>query len=782
MASRVFPTIFSRRLRTVLWALFVVPTLLYGQARSAITGSVVDEHNRPLPNVNLFFKQAKRGTVTNSDGQFRLRLPETGDTLTASCIGYETQDIPIAQDRFTLSIRLVPADVPLNEVIVTNLSARELLQKAIEKIPQNYPQTEFLTNIFYRAKINDPATDSLLYAEEAAIEQIKSYRRKAKDRTFLVRNRNFNFDKGRRRISGMGLFDYVKVLNDQREVSRKNQLTYGPFSSYDNRSVYVVELNKDAKNRRSTVGRFYIDTDDLAFVRVELSDGQKRHITQYKKMDSLYFLTSSYVYNMDRGAEGDMKVSAEWVLTEMNQTFRPEDIQGVFIRDEESEILHSTPLAEEDTVFWKAHNQTLPDRSMQHKMVGYASRQRVSGDASTSKAGETVYKRLYTPNLTLSVSTQFPNDMYLLARNATSINQLANYTFQHRTGNLYVGLALSAALHYSIIAPWEDIAVEQQLLSGKDLKMRYHPFAFNSFGRSYHYGVPVSQMDRLKTEDYTDFMRLHTVRSEYRYVKARMQEEEIVRVDTRNRNNLLDYLRYYSLDLLYNRMYSVSWTPLKDIVVEKHNESETPLIVDVNKSWVKYLFEPETPFSAHITRSALSDEAQRYLRRSSYLSWLNLCSLPLFGVSRIPLGRHWQGSFSLGYLRTPFGEQMEQNIWLSYKRQLHGVFVRQYVNHEKTGWGLGYKLYDVSLNRHLYLTSYIDYWLQPADFRFYDRTFRSGFRIGQELEYRLLQNRYTRQNRLSIFLGYDYKTKGYVPDNLRTDASFRLNAGCKINF
>uniref|UniRef100_UPI0035A1110C carboxypeptidase-like regulatory domain-containing protein n=1 Tax=Prevotella heparinolytica TaxID=28113 RepID=UPI0035A1110C len=180
MASRVFPTIFSRRLQTVLWVLFVVPTLLYGQARSAITGSVVDEHNRPLPNVNLFFKQAKRGTVTNSDGQFQLRLPETRDTLTASCIGYETQDIPVAQNRVTLSIRLVPADVPLNEVIVTNLSARELLQKAIEKIPQNYPQTEFLTNIFYRAKINDPATDSLLYAEEAAIEQIKSYRRKAK--------------------------------------------------------------------------------------------------------------------------------------------------------------------------------------------------------------------------------------------------------------------------------------------------------------------------------------------------------------------------------------------------------------------------------------------------------------------------------------------------------------------------------------------------------------------------------------------------------------------------
>ena len=53
-----------------------------------------------------------------------------------------------------------------------------------------------------------------------------------KDRTLLVKNRNFNFDKGCRRISGIGLFDYVKVLNDQQDVSHKKQLTYGLFSSY----------------------------------------------------------------------------------------------------------------------------------------------------------------------------------------------------------------------------------------------------------------------------------------------------------------------------------------------------------------------------------------------------------------------------------------------------------------------------------------------------------------------------------------------------------------------
>ncbi len=745
-----------------------------------ISGRVVDVNGHSIPDVHLFLNTSRRSTITNSNGGFFIRSSIKNDTLSISHIGYETQTIPIKQDMLDLCIRLIPSYVQLDEIVVTNLSAHELLQKAIEKIPQNYSQNKFLTKLFYRAKLNALTNDSLLYVEEAAIEQIKSYKRHEKDKTFLLRNRNFSFDTKQRRISGVGLFDYVKIWGDNNPKYSKFPMSYGAFSSYDNRGVYVIELNKEEENSERLSGRFYIDTEDLAFVRIELSNGKKHHIEQYKKIDSLYFLTYTHLYNIDRRLNSRVKVSAEWVLTEIKQPFYPEDINGFFVRDEENEILHSTPLYANDTLFWQDHNQTLPDEYIKRKIT--ANRKTITDDATMSASRSDRYKRLYTPHLTLAVSTQIPNDFYALARTATSVNQLSNYAIQNKIGNLFIGLTLSTVTNYFFITPLEDIAIEQQLLSGKGIKMRYHPFAFNSFGRSYHYGASVSQINRFKRENYTDFVRLHTIRSEYRYVKARMQEEEIVHINTRNRNNLLDYFRYYSFDLLYNRMHSISWTPLKDIVVEKHNESEMPLIVDINKSWVKNLFEPETPFSAHITRSSLSDEEQHYLRRSSYLSWLNLFSLPLFGVSRVSLGRDWQGSFSLGYLRTPFGEQMEQNVWLSYKNQLHGLFVRQYMNHEKTGWGVGYKLYDVKVNRNLYLTSEIDYWLQPKNMRFYDHSFKSGFHLGQEVQYHLLYNPYTKQNRLSLSLGYDFKTHGYMPGNLHIGSHFKVNVGLRLNF
>lgn len=759
---------------------FLVSMSLHGQPRSVITGRVVDKQNRPLSNVNIFLEKSKKGTITNTEGLFRLQVFEKADTVTVSYIGYETQKIYLDQASSNLHIRMKPADVRLDEIVVTNLSAQELFQKAVEKIPQNYPQTEFLAKLFYRAKMNDLASDSLLYVEEAAIEQIKSYKRHEKDKTFLLRNRNFGFDTKQRRISGIGLFDYVKIWGDKKPEYSKYPMSYGAFSSYDNRSVYVIELNKEEENTERLSGRFYIDTESLAFVRIELSNGKKRHIEQYKKIDSLYFLTSAHLYNIDGRLNSQVKVSAEWVLTEIKQPFYPEDISGFFIRDEENEILHSTPLHAHDTLFWQNHNRTLPDEDIKRKIA--ANSQKITDDDTTSASRSDRYKRLYTPHLTLAASTQIPNDLYAPARIATSVNQLTNYTIQNKIGNLFISLTLSTATNYFFIAPLEDIAVEQQLLSGKGIKMRYDPFAFNSLGRSYHYGASVSQIDRFKTENYTDFMRLHTVRGEYRYVKARIQEEEIVRTDTRNRNNLQDYLKYHSSDLLYNRMATIEWNPLKDITFKKRSDSDMPLITDLNKSWVKYLFEQDASFSKHINRQSLSDEQQRYLRRSWRLSWLNLVSLPLFGISRITISRDWQGSFSLAYLRTPFGDRTEQNIWLSYKNQLHGLFVRQYMNHEKTGWGAGYKLYDVEVKPNLRLTSEINYWLQPENMRFYDHTFKSGFHIGQEIEYSLLYNPYTKQNRLSLSLGYDFKTHGYMPDNLHIGSHFKVNAGLRLNF
>lgn len=133
-------------------------------------------------------------------------------------------------------------------------------------------------------------------------------------------------------------------------------------------------------------------------------------------------------------------------------------------------------------------------------------------------------------------------------------------------------------------------------------------------------------------------------------------------------------------------------------------------------------------------------------------------------------------------MRTPFGEQIEENLWFSYQNILNGLFIRQYLNHEKTGWGVGYKLYDLKLHKDVNLTSTLDYWLQPENLRFFDKNLKSGVHVGQELEWKLLRDKYTRLNKIAIYVGCDYKTKGYLPDNLSVNNNFKITGGMRINF
>lgn len=113
--------------------------------------------------------------------------------------------------------------------------------------------------------------------------------------------------------------------------------------------------------------------------------------------------------------------------------------------------------------------------------------------------------------------------------------------------------------------------------------------------------------------------------------------------------------------------------------------------------------------------------------------------------------------------------------------QLHGFFVKQYRNYEKTTFGIGYKLYDVSLLTNLYSTTLFDIWQQPTDFKFKSNNTFTGFHINQLFECQLLPHKYINRNNLSIFVGFDYKTKGYMPESYFMNKSFNIKVGGKIN-
>ncbi len=92
-------------------------------------GQVLDETGASIPGANITVKgNTGIGTVTDLDGNFILDVP-SGSVLVVSFIGYVSQELT-AKDGIKLTVRLVPDDQTLDEVIVVgygNSTKRDLI-------------------------------------------------------------------------------------------------------------------------------------------------------------------------------------------------------------------------------------------------------------------------------------------------------------------------------------------------------------------------------------------------------------------------------------------------------------------------------------------------------------------------------------------------------------------------------------------------------------------------------------------------------------------------------
>ncbi len=81
-----------------------------GIVTDAVTGG-------PLPGVNVLVKGTSIGTATDADGQYQLDVPQPGDTLLFSYIGYQTQTIPI-NNRHVINVKMQVKAVQGQQMVV----------------------------------------------------------------------------------------------------------------------------------------------------------------------------------------------------------------------------------------------------------------------------------------------------------------------------------------------------------------------------------------------------------------------------------------------------------------------------------------------------------------------------------------------------------------------------------------------------------------------------------------------------------------------------------------
>jgi TonB-linked SusC/RagA family outer membrane protein len=105
----------------VLFVILGTNTTVLGQ--HVVSGTVLDaESGENLIGVNIQVKGTTRGTTTDTDGKFSMRVDSAEAVLVFSYIGYETQEINL-QGREELQVELQPQVGELDELIVVGYGA-----------------------------------------------------------------------------------------------------------------------------------------------------------------------------------------------------------------------------------------------------------------------------------------------------------------------------------------------------------------------------------------------------------------------------------------------------------------------------------------------------------------------------------------------------------------------------------------------------------------------------------------------------------------------------------
>lgn len=106
-----------------------------GFAQSLVHGTVKDETGELLPGVSVKLKNTTTGTITDSRGQFSMKIPSAAGALIFTYIGYINQELPL-NGRTAFTVQLKSKNANLTEVIVTGYGTqkKESITGAISSI------------------------------------------------------------------------------------------------------------------------------------------------------------------------------------------------------------------------------------------------------------------------------------------------------------------------------------------------------------------------------------------------------------------------------------------------------------------------------------------------------------------------------------------------------------------------------------------------------------------------------------------------------------------------
>ncbi len=360
-----------------------------------ISGKITDSETlEPLPYATIGISHRGRGTVTNYNGDFILKITDEclNDTLSVSYIGYINRQIPVRSlPGNMMTIGMERDFIPIPEIIIRAQDPVFIINKAISSVASNYGTTPAMLTGFYREGVYRKKEPQIY--SEAVVQIYKSpYARSLQnDQIKVIRSRKIENLEAEDTLAIRLKAGLISTLTLDGMRNMFDFLDPKSFNSYeyhltdivtmDGETAFVISFSqKDWVKEPLMKGDVYINVDNygVLFAEFEINPlyvtqtGESyisrlphdysmkpeyvRYQTRYRHVDGRYYL--SHVRG-DLGflAKGKKKVFSSHfnVFFELAITnYRTDDV----VRFEHEELapaysIFSSTITGYDAEFWK---------------------------------------------------------------------------------------------------------------------------------------------------------------------------------------------------------------------------------------------------------------------------------------------------------------------------------------------------------------------------------------------------------------------------------------------
>lgn len=371
-------------------------------AQVRISGKVTDaKTGDPLEYAHVGILNSTIGTVTNTQGDFSFLIPEDqmNSSIGVSYLGYESYLEKLQTVSSPVQIQLSSSGLKLPELTVT-VKQRDLLEEAIELIPENHDQGDMRLRGFWRAQmktggeliqLTETAFDIFRKEEKDVLQILRG--RTARDTTAFEPFDQFNAGVSPRSLFGSSFLKGIGLIS--KKSRRRHEFELVDVTSYAGRPVYVIRFDKkDNPNKMGFKGEILLDTETLAFVRLKYRLSEKRN-PEWEVYGNFFTkritgLGPSYWRNYElelnyQPVDGQWyfshaKFNVGWMLIDKDETFNiPIDYKADFVVNEVDKKNIELPekderagkriLASQNTDhgkdFWKDFTVLIPDQDFE---------------------------------------------------------------------------------------------------------------------------------------------------------------------------------------------------------------------------------------------------------------------------------------------------------------------------------------------------------------------------------------------------------------------------------